>query len=96
MKAYVFPGQGAQFPGMGKDLYEKSPEAKALMDKANDILGFRITDIMFNGTPEELKATKVTQPAIFIHSVANTRRAEGHQGHSARYFHTLGSIGTLL
>jgi [acyl-carrier-protein] S-malonyltransferase len=69
MKAYVFPGQGAQFVGMGKDLYENSPIAKEMFEKANDILGFRITDIMFSGTDEELKQTKVTQPAIFLHSV---------------------------
>lgn len=69
MKAYVFPGQGAQFVGMGKDLYETSELAKNLFEKANEILGFRITDIMFNGTEEELKQTKVTQPAIFLHSV---------------------------
>ena len=69
MKAYVFPGQGAQFTGMGKDLYENSPLAKELFEKANDILGFRITDIMFEGTAEELKETKVTQPAVFLHSV---------------------------
>ena len=69
MKAFVFPGQGAQFVGMGKDLYENNPVAKDLFEKANDILGFRITDIMFNGTDEELKQTKVTQPAVFLHSV---------------------------
>ncbi len=69
MKAYVFPGQGAQFIGMGKDLYEHSEVARELFEKANDILGFRITDIMFDGTDEELKQTKVTQPAIFLHSV---------------------------
>ncbi|MCB9196077.1 MAG: ACP S-malonyltransferase [Flavobacteriales bacterium] len=69
MKAYVFPGQGAQFIGMGKDLYDSSSLAKELFEKANDILGFRITDIMFNGTEDELKQTKVTQPAIFLHSV---------------------------
>ena len=69
MKAFVFPGQGAQFVGMGKDLYENNPLAKDLFEKANDILGFRITDIMFNGTDEELKQTKVTQPAVFLHSV---------------------------
>lgn len=69
MKAYIFPGQGAQFTGMGLDLYEKSPLAQELFEKANDILGFSITDVMFEGTPEELKQTKVTQPAIFLHSV---------------------------
>jgi [acyl-carrier-protein] S-malonyltransferase len=68
-KAYVFPGQGAQFVGMGKDLYESSPLAKELFDKANEILGFSITDLMFNGTDEDLKQTRVTQPAIFLHSV---------------------------
>ncbi|MBS1526571.1 MAG: ACP S-malonyltransferase [Bacteroidetes bacterium] len=69
MKAYLFPGQGAQFPGMGKDLYEKSEQARQLFEKANEILGFRITDVMFNGTDDDLKQTKVTQPAIFLHSV---------------------------
>ena len=69
MKAYVFPGQGAQFVGMGKDLYDNSPEARALFEKANELLGFRITDTMFSGTDEELKQTRVTQPAIFLHSV---------------------------
>lgn len=69
MKAYIFPGQGAQFIGMGKDLYDSSSLAKELFEKANEILGFRITDIMFNGTEDELKQTKVTQPAIFLHSV---------------------------
>ena len=69
MKAFVFPGQGAQFVGMGKDLYDNKPLAKELFEKANDILGYRITDIMFEGTDEELKQTKVTQPAVFLHSV---------------------------
>ena len=68
MKAYVFPGQGAQFSGMGKDLYDNNPLAKEMFDKANEILGFDITKIMFSGTDEELKQTKVTQPAIFLHS----------------------------
>lgn len=68
-KAYIFPGQGAQFPGMGKSLYESDKKAKELFEKANDILGFRISDIMFSGTEEELKQTKVTQPAVFLHSV---------------------------
>ena len=69
MKAYVFPGQGAQFVGMGKDLYESSALAKELFEKANDILGFRITDLMFAGEAEDLKQTNVTQPAVFLHSV---------------------------
>ena len=69
MNAYVFPGQGAQFVGMGKDLYDNNPLAKEMFEKANEILGFRITDLMFAGTDEDLKQTKVTQPAIFLHSV---------------------------
>lgn len=69
MRAYVFPGQGAQFVGMGKDLYDNSPIAKEYFEKANEILGFRITDLMFEGTPEDLRQTKVTQPAVFLHSV---------------------------
>ena len=68
MKAYVFPGQGAQFPGMGKDLYDGSEQGRTMFETANEILGFRITDIMFGGTEEDLKQTRVTQPAIFLHS----------------------------
>ena len=70
-KAYVFPGQGAQFTGMGKSLYESDAQARDLMEKANDILGFRLTDIMFEGSAEDLKQTKVTQPAVFLHSVVS-------------------------
>ena len=67
--AYIFPGQGAQFVGMGKDLYESNPESKILFERANEILGFSITDVMFNGTDEDLKQTNITQPAVFLHSV---------------------------
>ena len=72
MRAYVFPGQGAQFVGMGKDLYDNSPIAKEYFEKANEILGYRITDLMFEGTPEDLRQTKVTQPAVFLHSVISS------------------------
>lgn len=100
MKAYVFPGQGAQYPGMGKDLYENSAEAKALFEKANDILGFRITDIMFEGEVEDLKQTKVTQPAIFLHSVLlaktiNHFKPDMVAGHSLGEFSALVANGTL-
>ncbi len=99
MKAYVFPGQGAQFTGMGKDLYENSPIAKELFEKANDILGFRITDIMFEGTAEELKETKVTQPAVFLHSVILAKvldvKPEMVAGHSLGEFSALVVNGTL-
>lgn len=94
MTAYVFPGQGAQFTGMGKALYEENQEAKALFEKANEILGFRITDIMFEGSVDELKQTKVTQPAIFLHSVILAQTTEGLQpdmvaGHSLGEFSAL-------
>lgn len=100
MKAYVFPGQGAQFTGMGKDLYENSPLAKELFEKANDILGFRITDIMFEGTAEELKETKVTQPAVFLHSVILAKTLEDFKpemvaGHSLGEFSALVANGAL-
>lgn len=100
MKAFVFPGQGAQFPGMGKDLYENSAEAKALFEKANDILGFNITDIMFEGEVEDLKQTKVTQPAIFLHSVLLAKTLEDFApdmvaGHSLGEFSALVANGTL-
>tara|TARA_B100000242_G_scaffold172383_2_gene123589 strand:- start:430 stop:1311 length:882 start_codon:yes stop_codon:yes gene_type:complete len=101
MKAYVFPGQGAQFTGMGKDLYETSEEAKTLFEKANDMLGFRITDIMFKGEAEELKLTKVTQPAIFLHStilaklLGNRFQPEMVAGHSLGEISALTAAGVL-
>lgn len=101
MKAYVFPGQGAQFVGMGKDMYENSPLAKELFEKANDILGFRITDLMFEGTDEDLKQTKVTQPAIFLHSVILAKtlgddfKPEMTAGHSLGEFSALVAAGAM-
>lgn len=101
MKAFVFPGQGAQFVGMGKDLYENNPVAKDLFEKANNILGFRITDIMFSGTDEELKQTKVTQPAVFLHSVISAFcmgeafAPDMVAGHSLGEFSALVAAGAL-
>ena len=101
MKAYVFPGQGAQFPGMGKDLYERSTLAKEMFEKANTALGFRITDLMFNGTEEDLKQTRVTQPSIFLHSVILASLAgngfvpEMVAGHSLGEFSALVANKTL-
>lgn len=101
MKAFVFPGQGAQFTGMGKDLYENNPLAKELFDKANDILGFNITNIMFEGTDEELRQTKVTQPAVFLHSVISALcmgedfKPEIVGGHSLGEFSALVASGCL-
>lgn len=101
MKAFVFPGQGAQFPGMGKDLYEANPLAKQLFEKANDVLGFRITDIMFEGTADDLRQTRVTQPAVFLHSVVCALCQEGgfHAdmvgGHSLGEFSALVAAGAL-
>ncbi|KAA6349528.1 Malonyl CoA-acyl carrier protein transacylase [termite gut metagenome] len=101
MKAFVFPGQGAQFTGMGKDLYESSGMAKALFERANDILAYRITDIMFEGTDEDLRQTKVTQPAVFLHSIISAlSMGEGFQpemtaGHSLGEFSALVAAGAL-
>jgi [acyl-carrier-protein] S-malonyltransferase len=101
MKAYVFPGQGAQFIGMGKDLYDKSPVAKEMFERANNLLGFRITDLMFSGTDEDLKQTRVTQPAIFLHStilatvLGNSFKPDMVAGHSLGEFSALVSNKTL-
>lgn len=101
MKAYVFPGQGAQFTGMGKDLYERFPQANEMFEKANEVIGFRITDLMFSGTDEDLKQTKVTQPAIFLHSVilaamlGNDFKPDMAAGHSLGEFSALVAAGAL-
>ncbi len=101
MKSYVFPGQGAQFVGMGQDLYDTSPEAKMWFEKANEILGFRITDLMFSGTDEDLKQTKVTQPAVFLHSVILAKtmgenfKPDMVAGHSLGEFSALVAAGAM-
>ena len=98
MKAYVFPGQGAQFVGMGKDLYESNEKARELFEKANEILGFRITDLMFNGTDEDLRRTEITQPAVFLHSVvlAKTSEDEGESAPDMTAGHSLGEFSALV
>src|SRR5215467_1218921 len=98
--AFVFPGQGSQFPGMGKDHYEKSAFAKKLFEQANEVLGFRISDVMFNGTEEDLKQTNVTQPAVFLHSIIAFRSIDNARpdmvaGHSLGEFSALVANGTL-
>ena len=101
MKAYIFPGQGSQFEGMGKDLYEQAPVARELMEQANEILGFRLTDVMFEGSAEDLKQTKITQPAIFLHSIAKAKiageafRPDTVAGHSLGEFSALVAAGAL-
>lgn len=96
MNAYIFPGQGAQFTGMGLDLYNQSAQAKQLFEQANDILGFRITDIMFEGSAEDLKQTKVTQPAIFLHSVILAKTLGDSFNPDMVAGHSLGELSALV
>jgi len=95
-RAYIFPGQGSQFPGMGKDLYESNARAKQLMERANEILGFRLTDVMFEGSEDDLRATRVTQPAIFLHSVAAALCTEGLPTPDMVGGHSLGEFSALV
>lgn len=96
MKAFVFPGQGAQFVGMGKDLYESNPVAREMFEKANEILGFRITDLMFDGDAEDLRQTKVTQPAVFLHSVILAKTLESEMKPDMTAGHSLGEFSALV
>jgi [acyl-carrier-protein] S-malonyltransferase len=96
MTAYLFPGQGAQFPGIGKDLYQSTSLAQTLFEQANDLLGYRITDVMFEGTEEELKQTKITQPAIFLHSIVKARLAGADFKPDAVAGHSLGEFSALV
>lgn len=96
MKAYVFPGQASQFEGMGKDLYEQSELAQSIFEQANDILGFRISDVMFEGTAEDLKQTKITQPAVFLHSIVKAKMAGDDFQPNAVAGHSLGEISALV
>ena len=96
MKAYVFPGQASQFEGMGKDLYESSDTARSFFEQANDILGFRITDVMFEGTAEDLQQTKVTQPAVFLHSIVKAKMAGAEMQPGAVAGHSLGEFSALV
>ena len=96
MIAYVFPGQASQFEGMGRDLYDAHPAAKELMERANDLLGYRLTDVMFDGSAEELKETRITQPAVFLHSIAKARLAGDDFRPGAVAGHSLGELSALV
>ena len=96
MNAYIFPGQGAQFPGMGQELYQQSSVAKTMFEQANSILGFEITKIMFEGTPDDLKQTNVTQPAIFLHSVILAKSMGSHFNPEMVAGHSLGEFSALV